>query len=85
MNFTLTRHAQEQLVDRKIPIEFLEFVLENPGQIVEERGLNVYQSQVEIDGRTHLLRVVANDRTNPVIVVTVYPTTQINRYWRKDL
>ena len=60
-------------------------VLESPEQVVEDRGKNVYQSRVEIDGKTQLLRVVTNDRINPVIVVTLYPTTQINRYWRKDV
>ena len=82
MNFILTKHAQEQLLDRNIPLELVRFVLENPEQVVEERGKNVYQSRVEINGKTQLLRVITNDRTSPVIVVTVYPTTQIDRYWR---
>lgn len=85
MNFILTRHAQDQLAERNIPLPLVQSVLESPEQIVEERGMSVYQSRVEIDGKTHLLRVVTNDRTNPVIIVTVYPTTQINRYWRGDL
>lgn len=84
MNFILTQHAQDQLLDRKIPLRLVQFVLENPEQVVVERGKKVYQSRVEIDGRTQLLRVIVNDRTTPVIVVTVYPTTQINKYWRTD-
>lgn len=63
-------------------MDLVRSVLENPQQIVEERVLNIYQSLVEIGGKTRLLRVVANDRTNTVIVVTVYSTTQIKRYWR---
>lgn len=84
MNFILTKHAQDQLSDRNIPLELVRFVLENPEQVVEERGKSVYQSRVEIDGTNQLLRVITNDRTIPVIVVTVYPTTQINRYWRTN-
>ena len=84
MNFDLTRHAQDRLAERKISWELLRLVLENPGQIVEEKGLNVYQSLVEIDGKTQLLRVVTNDQTEPVIVVTVYPISQVNKYWRQD-
>lgn len=82
MNFILTKHAQNEIRKRRISIELVRLVLENPEQVVEERVLNVYQSLIEIGGKTWLLRVVANDRTNPVIVVTVYSTTQIKRYWR---
>ena len=82
MRYILTKHAQENLEEREIRLSLMESVLENPEQVVEEKGMNVYQSRVEIGGRTQLLRVIVNDRTNPVIVVTVYPTSRINRYWR---
>lgn len=59
-------------------------VLESPEQVVQEKGMNVYQSRVEIGGKTQLLRVIVNDRTNPIIVITVYPTSQINKYWRTN-
>ena len=85
MNFILTKHALDNLRERKIPFSLVESVLENPEQVVEEKGMSVYQSRVEIDGRTQLLRVVVNDRTNPVIVVTVYQTSRIKRYWSTDL
>lgn len=84
MNFILTKHAQDKLIEREIPLFLVQSVLENPEQIVEERGKNVYQSRVEINGRTQLLRVVTNDQVEPVIVVTVYPTSQISRYWRTN-
>ena len=82
MNFILSKHAQNEIRKRRLSIDLVRSVLKNPQQVVEERVLNVYQSLVEIGGKTRLLRVVANDRTNPVIVVTVYSTTQIKRYWR---
>lgn len=84
MNFILSLHAQEQIADRKIPVDLVQLVLESPEQVVEEKGMRVYQSRIEIGGKTRLLRVFANDRTNPVIVVTVYSTSQIKRYWRED-
>ena len=82
MNFILSKHAQNEIRKRRLSLDLVRSVLENPQQVVEERILNTYQSLVEISGKTRLLRVVANDRTNPVIVVTVYSTTQIKRYWR---
>ena len=82
MNFILSLHAQQQIASRQIPFELVQSVLEHPEQIVEEKGMTVYQSRVEISGKARLLRVFANDRTLPVIVVTVYSTTQIRKYWR---
>jgi len=82
MNFILSLHAQQQMASRQIPAELVQSVLEHPEQIVEEKGIKVYQSMVEISGQTRLLRVFANDSTLPVIVVTVYSTTQIRKYWR---
>ena len=58
MNFILTKHALDNLRERKIPFSLVESVLENPEQVVEDKGTSVYQSRVEIDGRTQLLRVV---------------------------
>jgi uncharacterized DUF497 family protein len=84
MNFIFTKHAQENLEKRKIPLSLVKSVLENPEQVVEEKGMSVYQSLVEIGGTTQLLRVVVNNRTNPALVITVYPTSQIKRYWRAD-
>lgn len=82
MNYILSQHAQDQMRKRKIPVYLVEFVLNNPQQIVEEKGSGVYQSLLEIGGKTQLLRVIINDRTTPVIVKTIYSTTQIKRYWR---
>ncbi len=84
MNYILTKHAQEKLIERKIPTTLVQSVLESPEQVIEEGEMNVYQSRVEIGGRTQLLRVMVNDRTNPTIVITVYPTSQINKYWRTN-
>jgi uncharacterized DUF497 family protein len=61
MRYILTKHAQDNLTERNIPLSLVEAVLENPEQIVEEREKNIYQSRLEIDGRTQLLRVVVNN------------------------
>ncbi len=38
MNFILTKHAKDNLRERKIPFSLVESVLENPEQVVEEKG-----------------------------------------------
>ncbi|MBV8883859.1 MAG: DUF4258 domain-containing protein [Chroococcidiopsidaceae cyanobacterium CP_BM_RX_35] len=44
MNFILSLHAQQQMAERQIPVELVQSVLEHPEQIVEEKGMKVYQS-----------------------------------------
>jgi hypothetical protein len=59
-------------------------VLENPEQIVpEHRGLKAFQSQLDFgDGRIYLLRAIVADELDPAVVVTVYRTSRISKYWR---
>jgi hypothetical protein len=85
MSFYITRHAEEELERRGIPREFLDSVLQNPQQIVEDRdGKKAYQSQFKFEnGKTYLVRAIVADNTQPAIVLTVYRTSQIARYWRQ--
>lgn len=61
-------------------------VLHEPQQIVEERdGKRAYQSQVGFgQGRLFLLRAIVVDNINPAVVVTVYRTNKIEKYWRSQ-
>jgi hypothetical protein len=69
---------------RKIPLDLLESVLEYPQQVVPERsGRKAYQSQVDFGaGKIFLLRAIVDDQVDPTIVVTVYRTSKISKYWR---
>lgn len=81
MEFYISRYAEKQRQQRGIPLEILEAVLQNPQQIVENKGKKIYQSQVEFeDGIICLVRAVVSDLTRPAIVITVYQTRQISRY-----
>lgn len=70
------------MADRQIPFYLLQMVLERPQQNLEDDGLTVYQSQVTVNNKTQLLRVFVNDSVTPMIVVTVYLTSKIDKYWR---
>ena len=56
----------------------------HPQQIVAERGnLKAYQSVIDFGyGKHFLLRAIVDDTLTPAIVVTVYRTSKINKYWR---
>lgn len=84
MNFKLSGHVKEEIRRRNIPLQLLESVLENPGQIVPERGeKKAYQSQVDFgQGKVFLLRAIVNDTVDPALVVTAYRTSKISKYWR---
>lgn len=83
MGFRLSRHAEEELVLRSIPRHLLEAVLNHPQQVVPERtGRKTYQSKLDFGGgRMFLLRAIVDDRVDPAIVVTVYRTSRIGKYW----
>lgn len=84
MTFRISRHASEQIRRRGIPPGLLDSVLEQPQQIVPQPdGNHVYQSQLDFGGgQMYLLRAVVNDSVEPPVVVTVYRTSNINKYWR---
>lgn len=70
---------------RKISSELVESVLESPQQIISEKGsMKAYQSQIDFGGgRIFLLRVIINDNFEPPLVVTVYRTSKVEKYWSK--
>jgi hypothetical protein len=84
MDFYISRHAEEQCERRGISIEILDAVLQAPEQIIDDvEGKRIYQSQVYfVSGKTYLIRAIVSEKTKPAIVITVYKTSQISRYWR---
>ena len=61
-------------------------MLKNPQQIVSEYGgKKCYQSQLDFGGgRMHLLRAIVIENVDPAVVVTVYKTSKIGKYWRRS-
>ncbi len=86
VRFRLSRHAREELAERQIPLAVLEGVLDSPQQVVPAHGgLRAYQSQVSFGrGKVFLVRAIVAEDADPPVVVTVYRTSQIARYWRKQ-
>jgi hypothetical protein len=82
VRYRLSIHAQEEIERRSIPVTLLEAVLEKPDQVVPERGIvRAYQSKCRIGGKMFLVRVVVDDSVDPMVVVTAYRTTKIDKYW----
>lgn len=85
MNYKISRHAQIEMERRNIPQSLVESVLNAPGQVVSEKeGRKVYQSKIDFgSGKTFLLRVIVVDDIDPAVVITVYKTSKIEKYWRE--
>lgn len=83
MSFRISKHAREEIARRGIELAEVESVLVTPGQIVQEHGgIVCYQSPVVQDGKRYLLRVMVNDSVDPKVVVTIYKTSKLNKYWQ---
>ena len=84
MNFVVSRHAEEELVRRQIPDLWLKSVLENPEQRIRQSGgQEILQSRVvSANGKMYLMRAVVAADKDPPVVITVYRTSKIDKYWR---
>jgi hypothetical protein len=51
----------------------------------DDNEREIYQSHfIDSKGKLKLLRVVVEETADELVVVTVYPTSQIRRYWKDD-
>jgi hypothetical protein len=83
MNFKVSRHAQLEMERRGITSEILEHVLQHPQQIVSaSQGKKAYQSIVDFTGKKFLIRAIVADAIDPPVVVTIYRTSKVHKYWR---
>ncbi|MCA2640319.1 DUF4258 domain-containing protein [Microcystis sp. M087S2] len=81
MNFILSPHAEEKIIQRQISLKILQDILNNPEQILEEDVLKVYQGTfVAINNKTYLLRIYINDLVEPQKIVTLYVTSKLRKY-----
>lgn len=84
MNYIITEHAQAELKRRQITLAVLQDVLERPQQIVAaKQGRKAYQSKIEFTGQLYLVRAIVDDSVEPGVVITVYRTSKIDKYWEK--
>jgi hypothetical protein len=74
MVYHLTTHARDALEKRQIPLEWMERTLDSPEWIERDSmdmELEHRLSRIpEFNGR--VLRVIVNNKTNPLRIVTVY-------------
>lgn len=69
----------------ELTIKVVESILNSPQQVVSDAtGQKVFQSKIDFEpGKTYLVRVVMNEKSEVPVVVTVYRTSKVEKYWRK--
>jgi len=84
MNFVFSKHAEEQLIRRSLDRNVVESVILNPEQIIEDENntdIEIYQSIIKEYGKLFLYRVFINTQSLPNVIVTLYRTTKIEKYY----
>ena len=85
MKFRLSNHAKQEATERGLSQEVVDDVLEHPQQVVPTHGgRKVYQSKVRFPGgKIYVVRAIVKEDVDPAVVVTVYRTSKIQKYWRR--
>ncbi len=82
MLYRLSQHARQQMAARGISEQAVDAAMQSPEQIVDEaNGKKCYPSRWNRGGSEFLLRLIVADDVTPAVVVTVYFTSQIDKYW----
>jgi hypothetical protein len=87
-HYVISEHALFEMKRRGLTEEIVRRVLASPEQKIDVRvGRIVLQSRISMGepAKLYLLRVFADIDRDPVEVVTVYRTSRIDKYWRKEL
>lgn len=88
MDFVFSKHAEEQLIRRSLDRNIVEAVVSNPEQMVEDESdanITILQSIVKEDGKLFLYRVFVNMESLPNMIVTLYRTTKIEKYYESQV
>jgi hypothetical protein len=88
MEVVFSKHAHEQMSRRGINSEIVLKVISHPDQTIydhEEPAIVIHQSLVNENHRLFLLRVFINIDKQPNVIVTLYKTTKISKYYESKI
>ena len=88
MDFVFSNHAEEQLFRRRLNRTIIMQIISYPEQIVVDKDnhdISIYQSIFEENGQRFLFRVFINMAKDPRVIVTLYRTTKIQKYYESKI
>jgi Domain of unknown function (DUF4258) len=80
-----SNHALQEMTRRNILRAVVEEILNSPEQIVPgKENRTIYQSRLDNEeGGVYLIRVIVDIDRDPPLVITVYRTSKVQKYWRE--
>ena len=82
--YRISSHALIEAERRGISSSLLRHVLESPDQIIQAHsGRSAYQAVVTIDAKPYLVRAIV-EQGDPLVVITVYRTSKLEKYWSNE-
>ena len=88
MDAVFSKHAFEQMIRRGLNSEIVLSVVSHPDQMVadnEDTAIVIYQSLIKESEKLFLLRVFVNKDIQPNVIVTLYKTTKISKYYESKI
>ena len=85
MLFDISKHAEAQMKLRGIEKETVLEILNNPDQIINSDGKMIYQAIISEIDKQFLMRIFVNHLKIPKLVITVYKTSKITKYYEGNL
>jgi len=81
-----SQHALDEMILRGVSREIVEKVLSAPEQVVPaSNGNRAFQSRIVFGRKTFLVRVIIDEEREPPVIVTLYRTSKIDKYWEEQL
>jgi len=85
MSFVFSNHALEQMRRRGVKQEDVEVAMLQPDQKLidtDNPDITIYQSLLNESGQVFLLRIFVNTAKAPKVIVTLYRTSKIQKYYQ---
>ena len=81
MDYILTPHAKQRMVERLIPDKLIAATLRNPTKVLyDSRGRLLFKKLYQKKGQTRLLLIAGIKTGNSLRIVTVIDTSKLRKY-----
>jgi len=83
----ISNHAREQMEERGISEEMVLDIVHHPQQSIPDGSEKMIYQSVKLfaaEGKEFLIRVFVNIIKKPNLVITVYRTSKIDKYWQDE-
>ena len=85
-NYIFSKHALEKIEERAIPMHVVLAVINNIENLIIEEEMVIHQSIINFEGEgEYLVRVFVNTIKQPPLVITVYRTSKLEKYYESKI